>query len=251
MITALCVIFITSSVMAIRLFAQSQKEQKAFEELVSFVEERNSQNNTYKPTLSQKNGSAETDYISPYAYLKEQNEDFFGWISIEGTQINYPVVYTPSDPEYYLRRDFDGNDSRSGVPFLDGSFLPEGVFYLIHGHNMQNGTMFSQLLSYRDQDFWEAHPNIQFDTLTQTGSFAVMAAFVVQLSAEPEDEFSYYTYQDLRNQEIFERFMQHVQSDALYDTGVEAVYGGRVLMLSTCCDNEEDERFVVIAQEVQ
>lgn len=63
--------------MAIKLFAQSQKEQKAFEELVSFVEETNSQNNTYKPTLSQKNGSAETDYISPYAYLKEQNEDFF------------------------------------------------------------------------------------------------------------------------------------------------------------------------------
>lgn len=49
--------------------------------------------------------------------MKEQNPDFFGWISIEGTELNYPVMHTPKDEEYYLRRDFNGEDSQSGVPF--------------------------------------------------------------------------------------------------------------------------------------
>lgn len=85
--------------------------------------------------------------------MKEQNPDFFGWISIEGTELNYPVMHTPKDEEYYLRRDFNGEDSQSGVPFLSASCYEGCGNYLIYGHNMKNGSMFATLLAYADRDF--------------------------------------------------------------------------------------------------
>ena len=90
----------------------------------------------------------------PYLALKQKNTDFFGWLSIEGTQLNYPVMYTPDEPEYYLRRDIAGKDSQSGVPFLSASCYEGCGNYIIYGHNMKNGSMFATLLSYADQDYW-------------------------------------------------------------------------------------------------
>lgn len=189
----------------------------------------------------------DTAGISPYLPLKNRNADFFGWISIDGTNIDYPVMHTPDDPEYYLRRAFDKSSSRSGVPFLDAACFTGCGNYLIYGHNMGNGTMFADLLSYTDPEFWQKHPLIQFDTLDQAGSYAVLAAFYTEIS--PETEFRYDRYTDLRNREDFLTYMEQVKAASLYDTGVTAEYGDVLLTLSTCSYHTENGRFVVVARQ--
>ena len=105
------------------------ESQVAFETLADRVED---ETKNYKPPTVQ---VAPTPYetsavLSPYGALKDENSDFFGWIKIEGTKVDYPVMYTPQEPEYYLRRAFDKSDSISGVPFLDGSYVESGKHYL-------------------------------------------------------------------------------------------------------------------------
>lgn len=187
--------------------------------------------------------------LPEYAALYEENNDLFGWVQIPDTRLNYPVMYTPEDPEYYLRRAFDGSDSDSGVPFLDGDCTEHGGNYLIYGHNMNAGTMFALLPSYARQDFWEEHPVIRFDTLYERGDYAVMAAFYSQVyDVDAQGVFRYYQYTDLSSPERFREYVEQVKAAALYDTGITAEYGDQLLTLSTCNYHTGDGRFVVVAR---
>lgn len=235
----LSAVFIFSAIMIILYVVRSHSEQKAFEALASIAE---------TVRLSSSNTSEEND-SSPYLPLKEQNADFFGWISIEGTQIDYPVMYTPDDPQYYLKRAFDKSSSLSGVPFLDAACSAECGNYLIYGHNMKNGTMFAGLLSYAEQEFWQAHPTIRFDTLDGAGSYDILAAFYSEIYPEEEDGFRYYQYTDLRDAEDFDAYIRQVKQAALYDTGITAEYGDTLLTLSTCSYHTSNGRFVVVARQ--
>ena len=114
---------------------------------------------------------------------------------------------TPGDNEYYLRRGFDGNWTESGVPFMAAECFSGCGNYLIHGHNMNNGTMFSDLLSYAKKDFCQEHPVIRFDTLEGEQKYQVMAAFFTQVSGDGSNDFPYYQYTDLTNQKIFEEYL--------------------------------------------
>ena len=129
---------------------------------------------TPRPTSKQETlGQEELEpgMLAAYAPLFERNPDLFGWIKIENTKLNYPVMYTPDDPEYYLRRAFDSSNSMSGVPFLDGRCFEGCGNYLIYGHHMKNGTMFAPITSYVKEEFWQKHPVIRFDTLYETGTY--------------------------------------------------------------------------------
>ncbi len=92
-----------------------------------------------------------------YQELIEQNNDFFGWIKIEDTLLNYPVMYSPDKPDFYLYHDFSRKKSISGVPFLDAEYKDNNGLYIIYGHNMRNGTMFNTILKYKDFEFWKQH----------------------------------------------------------------------------------------------
>ena len=222
-----------------------QREQANFERLEEMIKQPSAASD---PTQPQE--PSETDAASsPYTALKEQNPDFFGWISIEGTELNYPVMHTPEDGEYYLRRDFDGNTSQSGVPFLEASCFAGCGNYLIYGHNMKNGAMFASLLSYADREYWEQHPIIRFDTLEETGEYEVQAAFYSQVyQQDTEGVFHYYQYTDLSDPDRFAEYVEQMQSSALYDTGVDVEYGDQLLTLSTCSYHTENGRFVAVAK---
>lgn len=114
--------------------------------------------------------------------LWEKNQDLAGWLSIEGTAIDYPVMHTAQDEEYYLRRAFDRSNSVSGTPFLAAGCFTGCGNYIIYGHNMKDGSMFAALLNYADDTFWEEHPTIRFDTLEETGTYQVLAAFYIDVS---------------------------------------------------------------------
>ena len=189
--------------------------------------------------------------LPQYVPLYEMNPDFFGWLSIEGTDIDYPVMYTPDRPDYYLERAFDGSFSYSGVPFIDEKCPADGNFYLIYGHHMQNKTMFGHIPKYADQSYYEEHPIIRFDTLYEQREYQVIAAFYSRVYGKNEtDVFRYYEYTDLTDEAVFNKYIQQVQAAAIYDTGFGAEYGDELLALSTCNYHTADGRFVVIAKRV-
>ena len=149
--------------------------------------------------------------------LIAENADCIGWLSIDGTNISYPVMHTPSNPQKYLRRNFYGRYSQSGVPFLDGRCDLQSTNLIIYGHNMKNGTMFSDLKKYVDRDFLNAHRTVKFEMV---------------------DGIRYFTVTKVLRTDI---------TDAWYDR--IAAEDGRQLILSTCYGSGKDGRLLIIAAE--
>ena len=147
-----------------------QKEKEDFEQLAKLVTVENS-NVTPTPTEPPAADTRPVVTASPSPDTEESqgqrrdlselfamNEDFIGWLCIPDTDINYPVMHTPDDPERCLRRNFHGEYSESGVPFLDFRCALDSENLIIYNHNMMNGTMFAGLQGYVQEDFCKAHP---------------------------------------------------------------------------------------------
>lgn len=238
-----------SAYKAASILIKSQKENQKFEELASLAAEQRIELAIPSDESVLPDTAPSLTMLSQYAPLHEVNPDLFGWIRIEGTKIDYPVMYTPNDPERYLHLSFDKEPSSSGVPFLDASCDPDGNHYLLHGHHMKNGSMFAAIMKYEKEDFWKEHPIIQFDTLYHTGEYEVLAAFYTQIYSETQtDVFKYYQYPDLSDPDVFLEYLTGIRASALYDTGIQAEYGDTILTLSTCSYHTEDGRFVVAAR---
>ena len=182
-----------------------------------------------------------------YSALFEQNPDFIGWISIDGTNVNYPVMQTPDNPDYYLKHSFEKSYSDYGVPYIDEACaLGISNNIVVYGHHMRNGSMFADVCKYTDKSFYEEHKTIKFDTLSTIGEYEVVAVFKFDTNNETF-KFNEYTTMD---EAEFNEFMENVHSRQLYDTGVDAEYGDELLTLSTCEYTYKNGRFVVVAKKV-
>ena len=200
------------------------------------------------PTSEPANIETEKSMLANYIPIYEMNTDSFGWIHIEGTVIDYPVMHTPDEPERYLRKNLSGEYSLSGVPFMAADCYEGCGNYILYGHNMKNGSMFHAIMSYGDEAFWKEHPTICFDTLYQTGEYKVYAAFYSKAYyVEDKDVFRVYDYTDLNDEETFYEFAEQAKRESLYDTGVEVKYGDEFITLITCSYHTRNGRFVVIA----
>lgn len=189
--------------------------------------------------------------LPQYVSLYEKNTDLFGWLYIEGTSVDYPVMHTPDDPEFYLRTNFDGDYSVSGVPFMDSDCFEGCGNYIIYGHNMKNGTMFNSILSYKDESFWREHPTIYFDTMYQSGEYEVVAAFYSKVyNVDDTAVFRIYDYADLSDEQVFNEFMRQVTEATIYETGVVASFGDEFITLITCSYHVSNGRFVVVAKRI-
>lgn len=186
------------------------------------------------------------------AALHEQNPDIVGWIKIDDTRVDYPVMWTPDDPEFYLRRNFQKEDSVAGTPFLDAaSTMPGSSNWLIYGHNMKNGTMFHDTLKYEDKAFYDGHKTIHFDTLEGEGLYEIVAVCYTQIYKESDAVFKYYQYASITDEASFDAYVQGVKSLSIYDTGVTPVWGDQLITLSTCEYSVEDGRFIIVARKMQ
>lgn len=185
-----------------------------------------------------------------YDALYEANHDFYGWIKIEDTNINYPVMHTPNYPEYYIHRGFTGDYSDSGTPFMDGHCTDESNSRFIYAHHMRVGTMFAQLSKFTSYDFFKSHPTFKFDTMKKDGTYEIIAVFKTEIFAEPSDAFKYYEYVGDLSESQFNAYVAGAKSISLYDSGVSASYGDRLLTLSTCNTHTENGRLVVLAKEI-
>ena len=242
--------------MLIRNFVRSAREQAANEALVQRVEQEVSQVSDSSDMSSDNNVSAETPKPErDYQPLVQENNHLAAWLMIENTEVNYPVMYTPDAPEYYLRKAFDGSYALSGSLFIGADCIPDGSNIIIYGHNMKDSSMFGSLDSYADEEYAREHSEIIYDLIQPDGSyerltFEVMAAFYSRIySVDEENVFRYYYSTDLSNPDVFQYYIENVMSASLYDLGVTAEYGDRLLTLSTCSYHTEDGRFVVVARE--
>ena len=178
------------------------------------------------------------------AALQSENPDCVGWLTIPDTSVDYPVVWTPSDPEHYLRRDFYGNYASGGTPFLDGRNKPqaEGQNLILYGHNMLDGSMFKPVLQYLTPNFQVTHEDVYLELNGIQYHYQVLAAL------ETSTRSPVYAYTDLSDSTV----MEHFRSTLLEETGLEAVPRTEgYLTLSTCNNQGGNSRVLVIAALVE
>lgn len=193
----------------------------------------------------------EREYLPFLQEKREENEDTVGWLTIQGTKIDYPVMYTPQDPEKYLHLGFDQKYSFAGLPFIDAncSLDPESDNLIIYAHNMLDGSMFRSLMKYEQKSYWQQHPRVKLDLWDEEREYEVLAAFRDRVYYKTENCFKFYKFIDAESEDSYREAIDYYKTHACYDTGVTAQPGDRLLTLVTCAYHTDNGRFVVVARE--
>lgn len=244
----LAAIFLACGWTLLQYYRDSAKSNSRYDELASQVEEaRPAETTAMVPGTepSEPASEPESPILPELRELLEYNPHLVGWLAIEGTVINYPVVQTPDRPEYYLYRNFDGEYSDWGCLFADADcHVEDSDNVTVYGHHMNDGSMFASLLNYEKKSYWEAHPKVRFDTLTQRRTYEIFA--VIRTTATLDEGFPYHRFSDAESEADFDLFVAECKALSLYDTGIIPEYGDKLLCLSTCEYSRQNGRFVVI-----
>ena len=262
-------IFCLSAGVLLHYIIESRETQQVYDQLSQMVEEAKPQ-----PTASEPEATCETSgqdiqppdttheaattpttpqempILPEYLELYQINPDLVGWIQIEGTAINYPVVQRKDHRDYYLRRDFYGTPRTCGCLYVREACDVEAPSdnITIYGHMMSDGTMFADLINYRSKAFWETHQYIRFDTLRLRGTYQIVC--VLKTSGTAGKGFAYHLFVDAEKPEDYEAFWQGCREYALYDTGLTIQPGDKLISLSTCDYSITNGRMVVVAKRV-
>ena len=197
--------------------------------------------------------------------LYKENPHIIGWITIEDTQIDYPVMQTPEDENFYLKRSFYGEENDNGCLIMDtdsvvGVGASESGYevdmepaanLIIHGHNMRSGEMFGDLELYQKETYAKEHSVISFNSLYEHREYEVIAVFYSQVYYASEDVFKYYKFFEANSKAEFDEWYENIKELSIYDTGVTAGYGDEFITLSTCAYHVEDGRFVVVGRRIR
>ena len=188
-------------------------------------------------------------YDNKYADLYAQNNDFIGWIKIDDSVIDYPVMQSKDSPNFYLDHNFNKEYSRFGVPYMQENCNLQSDNIVIYGHNMKNKSMFNELTKYKDKNFYNDHRYIQLDTLSEQRKYEVICAF--KTVADTDNGFQYFNFVKANTEEDFSAYIEKCQALSFYDTGVRAEYGDKLITLSTCEYSQKNGRFVVVAKLIE
>lgn len=224
-------------------YAHQNEQTEAFEEIAEKVEQAQ-EDESQAPEIPL---TEEESILPEYGELFLQNPDMVGWIKVEGTSINYPVMQTPNEPNFYLKHNFEKEYSDLGTPYVqEDCDIAASDNLVIYGHHIKGQKMFGALEEYKSQSFYEEHKTVQFDTLTQHNDYEVIAVF--KTVAYSSEGFRYYDFVNAKNEDEFNTYVEKCRELALYDTGVTAEYGDRLITLSTCEYSAQNGRLVVVAK---
>lgn len=252
-VALLLIAFGVSAFMVVKYMADSKKQEDLYNDLANIATQTSSTTAQTKPETTA--GTEQTKPKDPtqatmipgYAELHEKNPHMVGWLKIEGTKLNYPVLQTPDEPNYYLYRDFEGKDSKGGAIYAreECDINKPSDNITLYGHNMANGSMFAALNNYTSKEYWEKNKMIFFDTLYEYHTYKIFAVF--KTSANIGEGFSYHQFEDAANQQEFDEFVSTCKKLSFYDTGITPKYGDKLICLSTCEYTLDNGRLVVAA----
>lgn len=223
------------------------------------------------PEIPSEDGGKMTgeDYVPvvlpAYEIFHRLNPHMVGWLYIPDTRIDYPVMQTPEDEDYYLNRGFNGEESANGCLLMDtDSVVGDGTKefgyvngtapsdnLIIHGHTMNDGEMFGELDLYAKEDYGREHSIIYFDSLYEKREYEVISVFYSQVFYKDQDVFKYYKFFEAEDEAAFDDWYENITDMSLYDTGVTAEFGDEFITLSCCAYHVENGRFVVVAKRVK
>ena len=219
---------------------ENQVNETITEEIVNESTQEN-----IEETINQEN-----ERILKVQKLQEENPDIVGWLEIEGTSINYPVLQG-DDNEYYMTHNYKKQKSKNGSIFLTKDYdwsIPSSNL-LIYGHNLSNGTMFQELLKYEKEDFYKKHPIIRFTTNNEDAEYEIISAFKSRVYYKSEKNvFRYYYFVNAKTEAEYNEFVQNAKKASLYNIDKTAQYGDQLITLSTCSYHVEDGRFAVVGR---
>ncbi|MCR4850086.1 MAG: class B sortase [Lachnospiraceae bacterium] len=207
--------------------------------------------NSEEPIKVNKTSIETPDILPEYQTLYAKNVRLSGWLKIDDTKIDYPVMQT-TDNDYYLNHNFNQQKDNNGSLFLDCacSLYPKSTNMIIYGHHMKSGNMFGNLQKYAKEDYGKKHSTIKFDTIYEKGTYEVMYVFYSKVYDNDELVFKYYQFINANSEKEFDYYMSEMEKLSLYNTGVSAHYGDTLLTLSTCDHSQTDGRFAVVAKRV-
>lgn len=238
-------VFLVSAGLLVKRFLDDRKTENEFASLQAMID-TTATTDTQDPT-----GESVNPNGAKFAALRDKNSDFIGWISIDGTNLDFPVMYAPTNKDFYLRHDFNKEYSIYGVPYLDEKTTlganAESDNLIIYGHNMKTGTIFGCLTGYKKADYYQQHPYIEFDTVYGDAQYEVFAAFAIDVVNDTS--FVYNQYVDM-DEESYNAYVEEVCRRSDVDTGIRPAYGEQLLTLSTCEYSTDNGRFVVVARRV-
>ena len=184
--------------------------------------------------------------------LKQENPDVVGILEIENTNISYPVVQG-NDNQYYMTHNYKKEKSKNGAIFLDKDYdwNLESNNLLIYGHNLNNGTMFQELLKYEDEKYYEEHSKILFTTLQEEGTYEIISVFKSKVYTNLDNVFKYYFFINPKNEIEYNNYIENIKEKSLYNIEKSASYGMQLITLSTCSYHVKDGRFVVVGAKLE
>jgi sortase B len=211
------------------------------------------------------NGSEDTTDTTPEAVsevnsecaekvraLQQENPDVKGWITIDDTIIDYPLLQG-TDNDYYFTHNYKKEASKYGSIMIHKMSDIRDIHsnIIIYGHNMKDGLMFSSLLQYERQDFYREHPLVKIVTEANEAAYQIMYVFKSQVFyAHETDVFRYYQYYDFDHESIYHEYLHNCRESQLYDTGITAEYGDQLITLITCEYSQDNGRLVVVGKKV-
>ena len=239
-------LLVVSCCMIISTIAQSNAQIDAFEELADIVQPTTEATDSEVPDETNPNlePSPKPIFTRNLTPLFDKNSDCLGWICVPGTNIDYPFMHTPSEPHKYLKKNFDGKYSAAGVPFLQENNTLDSDNLIIYGHNMKNGTMFADIIKYRNKSYCTEHPTIELETKQGLKLYDVFAVVKVK------NNDAWYHFIEAVDESDYRNKVEEINSRALYDTGITPQYGQQLITLSTCYGSTKNDRIIVIGVEV-
>ena len=195
----------------------------------------------------------ETERMLQVKELQGQNADIIGWLEIENTNINYPVLQG-TDNSYYMTHNYKKENSKNGAIFLDANYnwnIPSNNL-LIYGHNLGNGMMFQELLKYEKESFYQEHPIIRFTTTEEDAQYEIISVFKSRVYHKSEKNvFRYYFFLNNESEEEYNQFVKNAKNASLYSIDTTANYGDQLITLSTCSYYVEDGRLAVVGRKIK
>ncbi|MBC5744884.1 class B sortase [Lachnospiraceae bacterium MD308] len=233
----------------IDLFLEEREDDMLQEQLKEIYEESENED-TPEESEGDENDRSAPSVRPGLLALHKKNPDCIGWLQIEGTVIDYPVMYHPEKENYYLHRDFNEDYSANGCLFLSELCNPDTSDNLIiYGHHMNSGKMFAALDKYKSSKFYREHPLISYNTLQGEETYQIFAVF--RTPVYTGNDFPYYTFTKAESISDYQEYIKAVKERSIYDTGNAAVFGDKLLTLSTCEYSQRNGRIVVVAKRIR